>query len=300
MSDPSQRRPVLEAESHVPDLLRDFLIDLETTASSVEVWRLIVALGRKLRLPCIDFISAASFADWKKTLFIRTSYDSSWLNDVNADPDLHKWSYFRSHAVDYLTPIAVGIEFVDEYREIPARRVEVLREAASRGMRAGFSVPLRHNAPPQAALITWTGDHSRRAMEAIIRAHGWTLHCAAVMAHQRYMLHFAQEFTQRNHISPKQQELLEMIGRGRQDKAIAEQLGISVSAVRQRMHLLMQKTRLGNRAELAALAMSIGIVPDPLHRSDMPEVETLVQMDGSGARRRGPGGGPGVGRREQE
>lgn len=286
MKDGAERRPVIEAECHTPDLLRDFLIDLEITGSSLEVWQLVVALGRQLALPSIDFISAASFADWKKTLFIRTSYDSGWLNEINVDPDLHKWSYFRSHAVDHLTPIAVGIEFIDEYRHIPARRVEVLREAGRRGMRAGFSVPLRHNAPPQAALLTWAGDHSRRAMEAIIRSHGWTLHCASVMAHQRYMLHFAQEFTQRNHISTKQHELLEMVGRGLQDKVIAQRLGISVSAVRQRMHLLMQKTRLTNRAELAALAMSIGIVPDPLHRADSAEEETLVQMDNGGVRRR--------------
>lgn len=280
------RRPVVDAECYTPPLLRDFLLDLEQTGHSVEVWRLIVGLGRALNLPFIDFISANSLSQWRKTQFIRTSYDSSWLSELNADPELYKWSYFRSHALNCLTPVMIGIEFVDEYRHIPAKRVEVLREAAKRGIRAGFSIPLRYNAPPQAALISWCGDHSRREMMAIVKAHGWTLHTAAVTGHQRYMYHFGREFSERNHISDKQRDLLELLGHGLQDKVIAERLGVSVSAVRQRMNLLMQKTNLTNRAELAALAMSIGLVSDPLQRPDLPEAETLVEMDDVGTRRR--------------
>ncbi|MEM6729706.1 MAG: hypothetical protein AAF618_14470, partial [Pseudomonadota bacterium] len=44
------------------------------------------------------------------------------------------------------------------------------------------------------------------------------------------------------------------------------ELGISISAVRQRMAALQDKTGLANRTDLAALAMSLGIVPDPLNR----------------------------------
>ncbi|WP_238363922.1 helix-turn-helix transcriptional regulator [Mesobacterium pallidum] len=281
-----QRRPVVDAECYTPPLLRDFLLDLERTRRSVEVWRLIVQLGRELNLPFIDFISTNSLSQWRRTQFIRTSYDSSWLTEVNKDPELYKWSYFRSHALHYLTPVMIGLEFVDEYRHIPAKRVEVLREAAERGIRAGFSVPLRYNTPPQAALITFSGDHSKREMTAIVKAHGWTLHTAAVMGHQRYMYHFAQEFSERNHISDKQKELLGLLGHGLQDKVIAERLGISISAVRQRMNLLMQKTNLSNRAELAALAMSIGLVPDPVHRPSEVVGETLIEMDDLGSKRR--------------
>ncbi|UYV36305.1 hypothetical protein N4R57_14925 [Rhodobacteraceae bacterium D3-12] len=123
---------MIEAEEYTPELLRNFLADLETTTHSREVWALLVALGREINLPYIDFICASSYADFRKTLFIRTSYDSSWLNAVNQDPNLHKWSYFRSHALHHLTPIMIGIEFIEEYYHIPARRVEVLREAAAR------------------------------------------------------------------------------------------------------------------------------------------------------------------------
>ena len=286
MAETPPRRELVEAECYTPELLCNFLADLETTSHSSQVWALLVGLGQALNLPFIDFICASSYADFRKTLFIRTSYDSTWLNDFNADPEIHKWSYFRSHAMHHLTPIMVGLEFVDEYIHIPARRVDVLKAAAERGMRAGYSVPLRLHAPPQAALITFTGDHSRREMAAIVKAHGWTMTTAAMAAHQRYMTHFAAEFPERNRVSEKQLELLEKIGLGLQDKQIAADLGISVSAVRQRLHALSENTGLSGRAELAALAMSMGVLPDPLHGPSHDDAEILIEMDNAGVRRR--------------
>lgn len=279
MSEPSDRRSFVDAERYTPKILHDFLADIEETKTSVEVWNLLVSLGKQLGLPFIDFISASSYANWKKTLFIRTSYDSTWLNNVNKDPDLQKWSYFRSHGMRFLTPIMVGIDFVDEYRHLPEKRVEIMRYAASRGMRAGFSIPLRQYAPPQAAQISFMGDHSKREMIAIVKAHGWTLNVAAVAAHQRYMTHFVAEFPQRNEITDKQLELLEKIGLGMQDKQIADDLGVSISAVRQRMQHLLTKTHLANRAELVALAMRMGVLPDPLNLPDAPETGIHVEMD---------------------
>lgn len=257
-----QRRALLEAERHTPELLQDFLADLEGARGTGQVWRLLVDLGQTLALPAIDLIVASAFHDDRETLFIRTSYESGWLQRANSDPEVAQWSYFRNHAMRFLTPVAVGLEFIDEYRHLPQTRVKVLEQAAEMGIRAGFAIPLRLNAPPQRAIITFAGDHSRREMLAIINAHGWTLNVAAMAAFQRYMGHFARECVERNHISPKQRALLGKIGQGLQDKQIAADLGISVSAVRQRMQHLMAKTGLGNRAGLAALAMSMGLVPE--------------------------------------
>lgn len=279
MTDASGRRPLLAAERHTPELLHGFLADLEATRTSAEVWALIVEVGQTLNLPYIDFICANNFSNWKRTLFIRTSYDSTWLNTHNNDPETSKWSYFRTHAINCLTPIAVGLEFADEFHHIPEQRYKVLKEAAERGLRAGFSIPLRLNAPPQAALITFCGDHSKREMRHIIQTHGWVLNTVAMMGHQRYLAHFAAEFTERNQITDKQRELLEMIGAGLQDKVIAEKLEISVSAVRQRMKNILSKTGLSNRADLAALAMSAGLVKDPLNRMHNEEAGILVEMD---------------------
>jgi DNA-binding CsgD family transcriptional regulator len=277
-------RTLIAAEQQTPKTLHDFLRDLEGTRRSVDVWRLLVQLGRMLELPFIDFITASSFRDWRKTLFVRTSYDARWLNELNADPELQKWSYFRTHALNYLTPIMTGLEFIDDFHPVAPARRQMLEIAAQRGMRSGFSVPLRIHAPPQAGLITFSGDHARRDMLTIIRAHGWTLNVAALAAHQRYVMHFSAEFAERNAISDKQRELLQMLGRGLPDKEIADRLGISVSAVRQRMLNLTDKTGIANRSGLAALAMSIGLVPDPLMReqTEEEEVDVLVEMDSGG------------------
>lgn len=284
---PHTTRPMIAAERHTPKTLHDFLSELEGSRRSVDVWRLLVRLGRMLDLPYIDFISVSSYRDWRKTLFVRTSYDSRWLNELNSDPELQKWSYFRTHGLNCLTPIMTGLEFIDDFHPVPPARRQVLEFAARRGLRSGFSVPLRIHAPPQAGLITFSGNHARRDMLTILRAHGWTLHVAAMAAHQRYVMHFSAEFAERNAISDKQRELLEMLGLGLLDKEIADRLGISVSAVRQRMLNLTEKTGIANRSGLAALAMSMGIVPDPLMReqTEEEEVDVLVQMDSGGEAR---------------
>ncbi|MBA83646.1 helix-turn-helix transcriptional regulator [Thalassobius sp. S69A] len=283
-SEPSLRT-LQEAERFTPPLLYQFLSDLETTTQSLQVWQLLVSLGKSVGLPFIDFIAASSYAEWRRTLFIRTSYDSSWLSEVNKDPEVQKWSTFRCHAMHHLTPIMMGLEFAQDYDQVAPKRLQVLEMAAARGIRAGFSIPLRIHAPPQAALISFSGDHTKEAMIDLLARHGWTLHVAAMAAHQRYMLHFSNEFFDRNEITAKQRELLKMVGQGLQDKQIAADLGISVSALRQRMHSLMVKADLGNRAEIAALAMCTGLLPDP--QFTVGSLDILVEMDDTGIRTRG-------------
>jgi len=266
----------MAAEQHTPPLLYRFLADLEETENSLDVWQLIVALGLEMDTPFIDFITASSCQDWKKTQFIRTSYDSSWLNTANADPEVGRWSVFRSHAIDHLTPVVMGIEYADEFTGLPPARVAVLEHMAQFGLRAGYSIPLRLYAPPQAGIISFLGDHDRAAFDEILAEHGWTMTTAALMGHQKFMTHFVAEFSERNEITDKQRVLLRHIGAGLQDKQIAHELGVSISAVRQRMALLMEKTGIANRTELAALAMSLGIMPDPLHR---PGVKAEMRVD---------------------
>lgn len=275
----TEGREILAAESHIPDRLRDFLLDLEKTKHSTEVWKHLVALSKHFDLPFVDFIVATNFQNWRKTLFIRTSYDSKWLNEANKDPKISQWSYFRSHAIARLTPITIGIEYVDEYHQLPKERLEIIQKAAKMGMRAGFSIPLRSSAPPQTGLISFGGDYSKKEFNHLISQHGWTLNTAATMAYNCYMTHFLAEFPERMGISSKQCALLELIGLGLQDKTIAAELSISISAVRQRMRTLLKKTGVTTRSELAALAMSVGFLPDPLNRTQGPSCNINIKID---------------------
>ncbi len=258
-----ERRVPTEAERYVPELLQTFLTRLETAAGAAEVWALIVDAGRAVGLPHVDLVSASRLGDWRRGLQISTSYDPSWLLEHYADPELRRWSYFRHHACRHLGPLVTGIDFADEFDPVPEGRLELLRAAAERGMRAGFAVPLRQHAPPRSGMLTFSGDHGLREMRAIVHAHGWALHAIALLGQQEFLQRQVAAFTDRIRVTVKQRELLELVGRGLQDKAIAAALGVSVSAVRQRMHALMVKTGLGSRAELGALAMSLGLLPEP-------------------------------------
>ncbi|MBE9636672.1 autoinducer binding domain-containing protein [Salipiger mangrovisoli] len=259
MAEPSQAP--LPAACHVPELLQWFLARLEATRGSEDVWRLFIRLGQKLDLPYVDYVTARPGS--AQALSLRASYDAGWLRGHAAEGSVGRWSYLWGHAAERLTPIAVGVEFLEEYHPLPEARVAVLKEAARRGMRAGFSIPLRQSAPPRVGQLSFAGGHSRREMLAIIHAHGWTLNVAALSGHQRFVALFAQEFPERNQITEKQLELLAMIGAGLQDKQIAERLVISVSAVRHRLEALSERTGRASRTELAALAMALGVLPDP-------------------------------------
>ncbi|MCA0995947.1 helix-turn-helix transcriptional regulator [Alloyangia pacifica] len=261
---PAPRRPMLEAERHVPDLLQWFLTELEMTETTEQVWQLIVRLGRTLDLPFVDLIASSLQSACRRPLFVRSSHDTGWLEAFGSDAEIGRWSYLRGHAAAHLTPITIGLEFLSEYRVLPERRIEVLREAARRRMRAGVAFPLRQGTPPRAGMLSFSGDHSRREMLAILHAHGWTLSTAALLGHQRFAACFAREFPLRRQITEKQMELLGLIGSGLHDKEIAGVLEISVSAVRQRLQALCARTGMTSRAELAALAMSLGVLPDPL------------------------------------
>lgn len=272
----SGRSDLVKAETYTPALLQTLTLGLEAATHSRDVWHCLVDLGRDAGLPFVDYVSTGDTENWRNTLFIRTSHDSGLLNHDSAGSQESHWSYFHNHAMHYLTPVLIGLEFAEDYRHLPDTRIRVLELAAANGMRAGLLVPLRSIAPPQTAMITFMGDHSKTEMQALLDRHGWALNAGALMAHQRFVQLYSAEFAERFSITPKQRQLIELIGLGHQDKVIADSLGVSVSAVRQRMHALLKNTGLHTRSELAALAMSLGLLPDPLKRPDgahEPEAE---------------------------
>ena len=60
------------------------------------------------------------------------------------------------------------------------------------------------------------------------------------------------------------------------DKQIATELGVSVSAVRQRLTVVQNKTGAQNRADLAALAMRMGLISDPLLKPHAEELTVFL------------------------
>jgi len=255
-------RMVKPQESLAPERLTRFLMQLETTHSSQDVWELIVELSQGLGLGLVDYVCATDYRDWEKAQFIRTTAGSEWIDFARDNPNIRRMSYFRTHAVRYLTPIYVGIGYAELYQPSPDR-LEIMKLSEKVGLKTGIGIPLRMSDPGQAAILLFGGKMERAEFETLMAREGWTLHAAALSAHTRYMELFRAEFVTRNRLSEKQRELITLVGQGFLDKQISHTLGISVSAVRQRMASALTRTGAANRAELAAMAMRVGLVPDP-------------------------------------
>lgn len=256
----------------IPARLDAFLKDLEKTTTSDHVWKLLVTLGQELDLNIVDYVSATDYQNWEQVQFIRTTIKSDWIDMVQDDEEIRKNSTFRQHSVHHLFPIRVGLEYMEDFQDDAPGRALMQKRAAEFGLTAGIAIPLRMEEPGQAAHIVFGGEMSRDIFEDLIVQHGWTLHAGALSAHTRYTELFKTEFCDRNQLTEKQQEFLKLVGQGLLDKQIAFELGISFSTVRQRISIIQNKTGTANRAELAALAMRIGLVPDPLikkHETDL-------------------------------
>ena len=275
--------PLRGTEKFIPTRLLDFLLNLEKSTSTEDVWTQLVQLGADLGLDVVDYVFANDFRNWEKTQFIRTTIDSRWFDLIERFPHMRYTSNFRTHGCRFLTPMMVGPAYLDDMGPLSEDKRRHVELSAKMGLQAGLAIPLRMESPNQAAMLTFGGQINRASFDAILDEHGWTLHAAALSAHTRYSELFRREFTDRNHLTEKQNELICLVGQGLMDKQIAYELGISFSAVRQRLASVQQKTGAHNRAHLAALAMRAGLVPDPVLDDDCDQ-KTVLLATGDGMR----------------
>ena len=280
-------RLVQAAERFVPPLLLQTLLRIEQAHSTDEVWEVFLWLGRQIGLDVVDYVIACDAESLDRPQLVRTTFDEAWLDIAQGCPHLHQTSVFRLHAVHHLTPILVGPVYLDAYGPLSPETRRHVELAARMGLEAGVAFPLRTDLPGHAAVLTFGGRLDRAGFDALIAAHGWTLHAAAQAGHLRHTALSRTESTNEAQLTDKQKELMTLVGQGLMDKQIAYQLGISFSAVRQRLAAVQTKTGAQNRAHLAALAMRVGLVPDPLPTGHAEAHTVFVSMaDGRGARPR--------------
>ncbi len=281
-------------ETFLPERLLAFLLKLERTQSTDAVWELILSLAEELGLPVVDYVYATDFRNWEQAQFIRTTFTSDWLEYVRQFPHIRYTSNFRMHGCRYLTPVKLGQAYFDLMGEISPDKRRHLSLSAKMGLEAGVGFPLRMGDPGHAALLAFGGDYTAAEFDGLLAEHGHTLHAAALSAHTRYTELFKVEFIERNQLTDKQKELLRLVGQGLMDKQIAYQLGVSFSAVRQRLATVQQKTGAQNRADLAALAARVGLTPDPLLKAHSDHLTVFLSTgDGkTGTEVRRPEPGP--------
>lgn len=281
-----------EQDATPPELL-SFLLSLEHATTSEAVWNEMVAFNARLGLTCVDYIYATDFKNWERAQFIRTTFNSEWFEYLKQFPHIRHTSCFRMHAVKYVTPLKYGIAYVDDMGPMSADRRRHLRLSASMGMAAAIAIPLRMGDPGQAGMLGVGGPLTREEFDKIWDEHGWSIHAGMLSAHTRYTELFKAEFVQRNQLTEKHQELIRLVGEGKMDKQIAHELGISHSAVRQRLQTVQERIGVRNRADLAAVAAHLGLVPDPLlkHHDDALTV-FLCTGDGKTGEESAPGATP--------
>lgn len=260
----SDGTPVKQAEEFVPSNLLHFTLSLEATTTTEGVWQLMLDFVQSLGLTTLDYVYASDFENWERAQFIRTTASSAWFEYLKQFPHMRKTSNFRTHGVKYLTPFLVGPEFLQYLGDVSEEKRQHVQISAAEGLEAGIAIPLRSGDVGQAALVCVGGRLSHDAFLDIWNTHGWAIHVAMLTAHLRYAELFKQEFIQRNEVTEKQKELIRLVAQGQMDKQIAHELGISFSAVRQRLLSLQNKIGVQNRTDLVAVASRLGLVPDPL------------------------------------
>lgn len=143
---------------------------------------------------------------------------------------------------------------------IPKGRVtDFFRDAERHGIgRYGLTIPVR--APGERALFTVNARSSQRDWDATRARLMTQIHILAHFIHERAMRLSAMRQDALPALSHRELECLQGTAAGRQQKAIAWQLGISESAVN--LYLKTARTKLGaaTLAQAVAMALSLDII----------------------------------------
>ncbi|KUF12061.1 helix-turn-helix transcriptional regulator [Pseudoponticoccus marisrubri] len=265
------------AALRLPTLLQDSLHQLEDAQSPEGVWTAFLDLARPLGLDVVHYVYAADLRDPAGRQFLRSTLARRWQDALRRHPGLAP----AAQDARALTPRLIGTALSGP-APVTDRRVAADALCAEMGLEAGLVLPLPARDPGQAALILFGGRLSRPAFESLLASHGWALHAAALSGHARHGELLRRAFETRCGLTPKQRDLIRLVGEGLMDKQIAHSLDISFSAVRQRLACVQQKTGAQTRSELAALAMRLGLVGDPLLRAQaahLADPETLGAGD---------------------
>ncbi len=253
------------SEATLPAPLFSFLQQLGEAQNSGEVWSNFKSLSKAFGLPSVTYIHSGcpldpSIDEENRWHILSTSEDPR-TRKLPSMPLLDAFFAAPPTRAVSLTPKLVQMREPQMSDEEYARQSDLLVKL---GMPVGLTIPLMSGDAQENAVILVGTPRSEAECNSILERFGCGLHLAAMASHARYCSLYKQEFAERAQLTEKQTELIALVGAGLLDKQIAHQLGISFSAVRQRLAAVQHKTGARNRAHLSAMAMRIGLSPDPL------------------------------------
>ncbi|SMX29012.1 Bacterial regulatory proteins, luxR family [Pelagimonas phthalicica] len=251
-------------EASLPAPLFSFLQQLGSIESSEDVWKAFKSLGAALGFPAAAYIQASSSFDDAQdgtcSWHIHCC-DSEGMAEHLPDLPVIRDMLCPQNGCASLEPRL--LHSADQNGDMAEQRLRqtILDKI---GMPVCLAIPLVSGDANERAVVLLGSRAPALAFSSSLERFGCGLHLAAMASHARYRALYKQEFVIRNQLTEKQTELVSLVGQGLLDKQIAHQLGISFSAVRQRLAAVQHKTGARNRAHLAAMAMRIGLTPDPL------------------------------------
>ncbi|MGH1414277.1 MAG: helix-turn-helix transcriptional regulator [Pelagimonas sp.] len=255
------------SEATLPAPLFSFLQQLGDVQSSDQVWANFTHLCKAFGLPSVTYIQRGCPLD-----NVEDTPDDTCGWHILSTGDAGLVAPLLS--LPLLSPLLQGagasLSLTPELLHMRAPRAsdaehELQSEIlAQLGMPIGLAIPVLSGDAQDAAVMLIGFQRSAAECNCILERFGCGLHLAAMASHARYNALYKQEFIARVQLTEKQAELIALVGTGLLDKQIAYQLGISFSAVRQRLAAVQHKTGARNRAHLSAIAMRIGLTPDPL------------------------------------
>ncbi|HMQ57310.1 MAG TPA: autoinducer binding domain-containing protein [Rhizobiaceae bacterium] len=275
MKNPDRFDSVLPHEVALGEQLARFLHELDSRATCADTWRHFRGFAQSHGFAHVTYSFSSGFPQERPDVFMLTTLPADWGKHVRFNPTLTQSSYTRLHTARKQTSFLFGVEFSEQYNDIPAYQT-MLERLADFGFRAAIGMPLRSSCAPFLGRVSLGNRMDREAFLNLLSRHGLTLNVAAWHFHAQYLRLFRQEKLEAVKLSPKQQEIVRLVGEGKLDKQIAAELGISFSAVRRRLEAALARLDLGNRNELAAEAVRRGLVRDRVFNPGTEETTILI------------------------
>lgn len=263
MPDPAQIRPPMQ---WMPAPLQRLMKALERMQSPDQVWHGFVGFCSGIGIGSVEYLWATDPC-YSARDAMRSTHEDGWSQTLCSQQDLMAQHPFRRLGAERAAPVVFGAAYFNDPTPEAGAEAGFAALCARHGVQCGLAIPLPGLHGALDAMIVLGSEAEPEGFERLLSEHGQTLLIAAMHMHNRHMMLLRQERMREYDLTPKQSELLVLVGEGLMDKMISHKLGISVSAVRQRLNAVQAKTGTKSRAELAALAVSAGLCGDPLNRA---------------------------------
>lgn len=245
-------------ETYAPQLLQEFLRDLNHAEDRATVWGLLEQLCADVGQSYILYGFAYMHGQQRAAYHSQSNLPKGWKEWVGSRPNLAEIDYGRHHSLEKLTAFAIGAEFIELYRRdglLTPEYEEIILKASEIGLHSGLFIPLRSSRRDERGGFTIGGQMAEPEFRGFLDEHGWTISMAAVQTHNIYLGMLQREEADRFDLTQRQLEFLKLSANGYEVKEIAFNWGVSVQYVTRVRRELCD--RFGVTSKMAVMAKAV-------------------------------------------